>query len=145
MGAGWAAFSAPGGLDAALLQQARPPQGGRNKAAMSGIPRNKHHKPITGKAHGDRHRELVLAHIDRNHDRRGRHLGSMNNHETHLRRVRRKTNGATTPDLRSEPERSLPRTSGGVREGLPRIYISNSLSRPVVILHVTAATMLLAE
>ena len=45
---------------------------------------------------GDRHRELVLADIDRDDDRRRRDRSSLNHHETHLR-GRSEDHGAATP------------------------------------------------
>ena len=51
---------------------------------------------------------------------------SLNNHGTHLRGCRKATAQAT-PDLQMNGTcRSLPSTSGGVREGLPDLYQSGS-------------------
>jgi arginase family enzyme len=48
-------------------------------------------KQLAASGIGDRDGELVLADIDRHHDRRGRNWGSMNNHGTHLRGCRKTT------------------------------------------------------
>ncbi len=80
---------------------------------------------------GHRDRELVLAHVDRDRDRRRRHWGSMSNYGTHLRgawKERRSNAGlhVEEPDgpflappevLIWEPPRAISATASGTRSG----------------------------
>lgn len=73
---------------------------------------------------GDRHRELVLAHIDRDRDRRRRHWGSLNRHETHLRGCRKARR--SNADRRVEKPRGPFLASPEVWVREPLAYISGS-------------------